>query len=608
MIRSRIEILTDTESVMYDVKIPTTSEEFGTGLAYRDNIPEGTGMLYDYHEDPCEAGMFTPDTRVPVDFIFVDKSGRIMKISTAEPLSKELHKSKNTAWVLEINGGEAKKKGIQVGDFVRSYLLCNEDAFCSDFPTDVVSCQHYGPQVFVKTKETDFMYSYGVHQWINMRENADASSNFDLKLKNYEQQKIAPVPMTVDEAKKHVEDYEKKYKEDFRKTQSEFFIWNHECVIKECPVEDKLYFYIYGKGWEEIEWWDDRKDQFRTGVYISSIKSTSDEAEDVIKKIDADEKIRQEVNIRNEDFINKPDFGEHFEALGNVWDAVGVDDLEKYIKSMWKSMVFPDGKDAPSSENERLFMQYMQVLYSRRGIVLRYWPKMDEDIQIELVLKQQDKYLEFLSAYPLMKGFPNNVQIEGYHTWENGVEGVFIADYMEKVSVSWFDPFYLYTKNANPLHKKAKIMFSGLALKLQKAPSEVITVDHGGLYEVQLKEFLEKNPDKTAADMPPIKIEMGKGTAFLSTSYTAEYEYQAKINHVKTCKLGDKKVYKMEVEVLRNVDDDPPFTINLYAFEHVLNGYKPKKDDFIRGFLWLTGYHVPLGEEEEKDLLLQIAK
>ena len=281
-----------------------------------------------------------------------------------------------------------------------------------------------------------------------------------------------------------------------------------------------------------------------------------------------------------------------------MWDGLGVDDLEEYITKLGKETIYSIEEDAPLPENERLFMQYMRIIYHDQGVVLGFSPKLDEDIKIAFLLKQQKDYLEFLSAYPFMKGCPNEVKIEGYHTWENGIEGVFTADFRERTAVTWFDPFYLYTKNAKPLHKKAKIMFSGLALKLEKAESNVVTIDHGAMFQLQLEEFLKKNPGKTAADMPPVRLELGKASIFIPTQYVPEYEYQAEIKHVKSCKLGDKKAYRMEIDVMRDPEEDSAFTLNLYAFEHVLKGYKPKKGDFVHGILWLQGYHVPVADED----------
>lgn len=598
MKNTQLRIVTDRGDVIYEVEVPTCKQEYSQGLADRDHVAFGTGMLYDYHENPREVSMYTPDTRIPVDFIFIDKKGQILKIATAQPLSRELHKAKNTAWILEINGGEANRKGIQVGDVVCGPLLGTENAFHSDFPADVESCRHYESQVFVKTKKTELMYSYISHSWGDTCIDPNIRSIFERKIENYRLQNIYPAFMTEEETKKHIKFYEQKYKEDFRRTRSHFFVRNHECIIKVSPLEDKISMYIYGKGWEEMEWWDEDKEGLLSGIYISSVKITSQEAEEIIKSIEASKSKMKEVNSRNEEFVDKPDFnGEHYEALGNVWASVESKNLAGYITELIEKIVFSIKKGSPLSEKERSFLQYMMTIYCDLGVFLGFSPKINEDIQIAVLLKEQKDCLEFLSAYPFMKGHPNEVTIQGYHTWGNDIEGVFTADFHDKTTVAWFDPFYLYAKNANLLHKKAEIMFSALALKLEKSKSNVITVDQGALFQLQLEEFLKKNPGKTAADMPPVRVELGKCSVFVPTQYVSEYEYQAEIKHVKSCRLGDKKAYQMEINVMRDLEDDVGFTLNLYAFEHVLKGYKPKKGDFVRGILWLQGYYLPSDEK-----------
>ena len=52
MIKTQIRIVTDTKELIYDVEMPVEEQEYADGLAHRDHIPEGTGMLYDFHTKP----------------------------------------------------------------------------------------------------------------------------------------------------------------------------------------------------------------------------------------------------------------------------------------------------------------------------------------------------------------------------------------------------------------------------------------------------------------------------------------------------------------------------------------------------------------------------
>ena len=86
----------DGELINYKVEIPETDEEYSTGLAYRKSLAEQNGMLYLYSGRniffgcyPYKIGMYTPQTEIPVDFIFCDNVGTIIKIhKNAKPLCK----------------------------------------------------------------------------------------------------------------------------------------------------------------------------------------------------------------------------------------------------------------------------------------------------------------------------------------------------------------------------------------------------------------------------------------------------------------------------------------------------------------------------------------
>lgn len=78
----------EKNEIVFSMEIPETKKEFYNGLTYRKSIPEKTGMLYYYEKETPYISMFTPETEIPVDFIFLDNNGKILKISTAKPLSK----------------------------------------------------------------------------------------------------------------------------------------------------------------------------------------------------------------------------------------------------------------------------------------------------------------------------------------------------------------------------------------------------------------------------------------------------------------------------------------------------------------------------------------
>ena len=90
------------------------------GMAFIDDIPENFAVIYDYSSrGPTEVGMFTPDTRIPVDFVFVNQDNKILKIkSNATPLSREITRCDDVVTVVELKGGQCETNNINVGDSI----------------------------------------------------------------------------------------------------------------------------------------------------------------------------------------------------------------------------------------------------------------------------------------------------------------------------------------------------------------------------------------------------------------------------------------------------------------------------------------------------------
>lgn len=101
------------------VEIADTDAEKRQGLMFRDKLEEKHGMLFLY-QPAREVGIWMKNTLLPLDVIFIDVTGRIIKIDPdAVPLSEEsLRSTRPVRAVLEINGGMTGFLGIAVGDRV----------------------------------------------------------------------------------------------------------------------------------------------------------------------------------------------------------------------------------------------------------------------------------------------------------------------------------------------------------------------------------------------------------------------------------------------------------------------------------------------------------
>ncbi len=80
--------------------------ERAVGLMNRTELSENAGMLFVY-EKPSAPIFWMKNTLIPLDIIFLDKSGKIIKIFEQVPRLSEdkVTAGKNISFVLEINAG-----------------------------------------------------------------------------------------------------------------------------------------------------------------------------------------------------------------------------------------------------------------------------------------------------------------------------------------------------------------------------------------------------------------------------------------------------------------------------------------------------------------------
>ncbi|MBB4406070.1 MULTISPECIES: DUF192 domain-containing protein [Agrobacterium tumefaciens complex] len=96
------------------------------GLMFRKSMPSENGMLFDFGETRAVA-MWMRNTLIPLDMLFIGSDGRITHIhENAVPHSEAIISSRGPVkFVLELNGGAAKRSGIKPGDMVRSAQIGN---------------------------------------------------------------------------------------------------------------------------------------------------------------------------------------------------------------------------------------------------------------------------------------------------------------------------------------------------------------------------------------------------------------------------------------------------------------------------------------------------
>jgi len=121
-----LEIVSTSGVHAFTVELADNDAAREKGLMFRKELPEGRGMLFDFHAD-APVSFWMENTYIPLDMIFIRGDGSILRIAeNTTPLSTKIVPSGGPVRaVLEVIGGTARKMGIAPGDKVASQIFKN---------------------------------------------------------------------------------------------------------------------------------------------------------------------------------------------------------------------------------------------------------------------------------------------------------------------------------------------------------------------------------------------------------------------------------------------------------------------------------------------------
>ena len=97
-------------------EVANTAETRSRGLMYRDEVPDGTGMLFVFDREALRS-FWMQNTYVALDVAFIDANFTIVDIQQMEPETTDIHDGARPAmFALEVRQGWFAGKGISVGD------------------------------------------------------------------------------------------------------------------------------------------------------------------------------------------------------------------------------------------------------------------------------------------------------------------------------------------------------------------------------------------------------------------------------------------------------------------------------------------------------------
>lgn len=107
-------------SAPFQVEIARSVAERTQGLMFREALPPDHGMLF--VQPPGPAAFWMKNTYIPLDLLYFDTAGQLTQIiAAAPPCATRIcpiysSHSGEIRYILEINAGEAARRGIQIGD------------------------------------------------------------------------------------------------------------------------------------------------------------------------------------------------------------------------------------------------------------------------------------------------------------------------------------------------------------------------------------------------------------------------------------------------------------------------------------------------------------
>lgn len=272
----------------------------------------------------------------------------------------------------------------------------------------------------------------------------------------------------------------------------------------------------------------------------------------------------------------------HNPSLGDLWHALSGQNPAAIMPQIVATVIEAGGTRPP-----------WRWQYQGKEYIAVAWPQDQPLRACVLMCGEPGAQLAPVNAFPLFEGLPNDLVVEASQPLEEGQGADVAVSMMEDKNPMWFfDPFY--TRDVTDLTPGVVQTFwlAGCALGIRKAVLDHISLVSGPDFELFAKDWLEKNPDKSSQDVPPLQIDIA-GKHFIQPGRCfGEYHIRATVEDIE-----DWQFDKMPVKSLTLIfpfDNRPALRLPLYVSQYVLNGYTPQKGDDIEAYVCLQGRIIDL--------------
>jgi len=115
----------------YRVEVAADQEALLTGLMHRDHLDRDSGMLFIFSQ-ATQHSFWMKNTLIPLDMIWLNHVRQVVHIEENVPPCKQepcptYTPKRESIYVLELNAGEVKNKGIREGDSFEFNFALDQD-------------------------------------------------------------------------------------------------------------------------------------------------------------------------------------------------------------------------------------------------------------------------------------------------------------------------------------------------------------------------------------------------------------------------------------------------------------------------------------------------
>lgn len=267
------------------------------------------------------------------------------------------------------------------------------------------------------------------------------------------------------------------------------------------------------------------------------------------------------------DFIAGYDHGDHWASI--VPDVGGV--FGSCLETIVQAMKITAEADFPAA---------MRVRGNYDKAFAGFYPEDASLFCLALCTRNlEERHLDFASMYPCATwGASVDLEPLSFEEWERGVEGSVVLATPEGYPLTAFAPLYLRNRRELRPEHKYPFIISGFAMSVQPAEDHDFEITQGPLT------FDEDGKDRGPQT---VTVSSERSTLFPSFKYPGEYHYILLVLNVDWVDFLGNRICRITT---RHETEGGAIPMTLYAGEHLLGDYLPRKGDAIEGALWLQAY------------------